>query len=415
LLLITILVSLTALWVLARVRFADRSVTPNPIAPVLTQLAPPPVFDQLSSAMLQVQSRIAPLLLPVEVATTQGPSQYGTIAALKLNSDRAVALLVGSLVADDDVAPGVSVAAHDPATGLAVLRILQAGPLVPAPARWSPRQPQTPRYLVAGDVTAGGVSGRPVYIGPLSPVTSKAWSDVVWELPVESAVEAGTFVFTIDGTPAGLVATAAGRRALVQIDTVVSTAERLLLEGPQQYGRLGLEVQPMTASLAAATGAAAGVVVAWIDSDGPAAGTLQVLDVIVGVDGTPIAMEEDWHVIAARATVGQQFSLQIRRAHEMLTVDVTAAPPRPEPESRELGLTLRSVARVGAEVLTVASGSTAEEAGVRAGDVITVIGARKAPTAAQVRRGFAEAESADRPVPLAVTRGGTHLVLTLGN
>ena len=67
LLLMTILVSFAALWVLARIRFAERPVTPNPITPVLTQLAPPPVFEQLSSAVFQVESRLSPVLMGIEV------------------------------------------------------------------------------------------------------------------------------------------------------------------------------------------------------------------------------------------------------------------------------------------------------------------------------------------------------------
>jgi hypothetical protein len=58
-LLMTVLISLAALWVLARIRFAERPATPNPITPVLTQLAPPPVFEQLTSAVFQVESRLS--------------------------------------------------------------------------------------------------------------------------------------------------------------------------------------------------------------------------------------------------------------------------------------------------------------------------------------------------------------------
>ena len=67
LLLITILASLTALWVLARLRFADKPLAADPLTPVLTQLAPPPVFDQLSSAVLQAGSRLAPVLMGIQL------------------------------------------------------------------------------------------------------------------------------------------------------------------------------------------------------------------------------------------------------------------------------------------------------------------------------------------------------------
>ena len=94
LLLMTILVSLAALWVLARIRFIERPVTPNPITPVLTQLAPPPVFEQLSSAVFQVESRLSPILMGIDVRRSASAGDQGpeVVPALRLDSDIAVAM-----------------------------------------------------------------------------------------------------------------------------------------------------------------------------------------------------------------------------------------------------------------------------------------------------------------------------------
>ena len=126
LLLMTILVSLAALWVLARIRFAERPVTPNPITPVLTQLAPPPVFEQLSSAVFQVESRLSPLLMGIDVprSASFGDQRHDVIPALRLDSDIAVAMLNQSASSNGtDLGAGVKVIAVDPATGLAVLGV----------------------------------------------------------------------------------------------------------------------------------------------------------------------------------------------------------------------------------------------------------------------------------------------------
>jgi hypothetical protein len=153
LLLLTIAISITTLWVLARIRFVGRPVNPNPIAPVLTQLAPLPVFDQLSSAMFQIQSRLAPLLFALEVRNVDaaGTATVQSVAALRLDNDTAVALFEGAPIEHGEA--GVSVIARDPATGLAVLHLSNGmapdGP-ISFPSAWAPRQPQTSRYLIAG-------------------------------------------------------------------------------------------------------------------------------------------------------------------------------------------------------------------------------------------------------------------------
>jgi S1-C subfamily serine protease len=72
---------------------------------------------------------------------------------------------------------------------------------------------------------------------------------------------------------------------------------------------------------------------------------------------------------------------------------------------------MRTVARVGAEVLSVAPASAAERAGLLAGDIVTRAGDRAAPAAAEVIDAFEK--TGDRPLLVAVTRGATHHVLAL--
>ncbi|HVH29819.1 MAG TPA: PDZ domain-containing protein [Vicinamibacterales bacterium] len=418
LLLVTILVSLTTLWVLARVRFADRPAPPNPITPVLTQLAPLPVFDQLTSAMFQLQSRLAPLLFGVDVQrlSPHGDRRAEVAPALRIDIDTAVTMIDGSSVTDQtDLAPGAAVLARDPASGLTLLRVLNGsvpdGPIT-LPPTWSPRQPQSPRYLIASEVSPGVVSGRPLLVGPLEPIPSRVWSEIVWGLPTGTDARPGTFVFSPEGALAGLVVNLGDRLALVPGETVLRAAARLRQDGHRAFGDLGVEVQPLTAGIAASTRAHVGVVVTFVQPGGPAAGKLNVTDVIVGVGDEPLQTFEQWQATARRVPIGQAISLLVQRADEVRTVELTAASTAVPSEPQPLGLSLRGVPRVGVEVLSVAAGSAAAAAGIQPGDLITVFADRHTPTPTEVRARFAAA-SADRPLMVAVTRGPVHHVLTL--
>jgi serine protease Do len=264
-------------------------------------------------------------------------------------------------------------------------------------------------------MSAGVASGRPVLIGPLEPMASRIWSGMLWELPPGTDVTPGTFLFSPDGALAGVVASVAGRLALVPGETVVEAADALRQAGNRTYGELGIEVQPLTPDVAASTRAPLGVVVTAVDPQGPAASLLEPTDVIVGIGDEPLVTYEQWLAVALRATVGQTVVLRAQRNDEVRLVAIVAAPKPAAPAAAQappLGLTLRTVPRVGAEIVAVAPGSAAAAAGMRPGDIITVFGDTKAPTQSEVREAFAAAP-ADRPVLAAVTRGTAHHVLTL--
>src|SRR3990172_11387893 len=67
LLLITVLISIVTLWVLARVRFPDRPVTPNPVPPLLAQLPARPAFEDLAFTVAEVESGLVLSLLALEL------------------------------------------------------------------------------------------------------------------------------------------------------------------------------------------------------------------------------------------------------------------------------------------------------------------------------------------------------------
>jgi S1-C subfamily serine protease len=403
-------VAVAAVWVLARIRFPERPVTPNPVPSVLSQLASNPKYDDLAGEIAQLHARLQPSLITLEAPSADGSQQTShRTAAIRLRGDLAVTWIpMGS---SRERWNDVPILSRDAPSGLAVVRTRIAAstsPLVP----WTPRQLQQPRYLVASDVAAEGVSLRPAFVGSLNPIDSPLWSEPLWAVPVFTDLAAGSFLFTSGAELAGLVITYWGRLAIVPGGTVLAEAERLVASPPGPRGAIGVEVQELTPPVASVTGASVGVVVAWVDPEGASGELLTAGDVIEAIDGRALATRQHWDVRVARLSVGETLSLRVRRRGEVRDVALVANAPAAQPASRSLGLTLRARAKIGAEVVRIERGSAADRAGLALGDVITLVADVSAPTAAQVMRSYSSMGQGER-VLVAVTRGETHLVTTL--
>jgi hypothetical protein len=406
-----VLISVGTLWVLARIRFPDRVPTPNPVAPVLAQLSPPSAFDDIASTVAQLEPALQGSLLAIDVRRRVGATtRAGIVPALRFRDGAAAALLDGQTEAMDGGVESPVEAGRDPATQLTVVRTA-TGP-VPALTTWTPRQPESPRFLLAADVRPQGTSLRPVFVGSLYAIESPLWGGRVWALPGSSELAPGTLVFNLDGAFAGVAIARSDGVALVPGDLMIARAEQLLRDGGEAPGQLGVRVQALTPDVAAAVGAVTGVVVTWVDPQGPAANALRVTDIIEAVAGQPSPTLEYWQARAAAVRAGEAIAVTVRRRDGVRDVTVTAAPIAQAPVPRLLGLTLRTVRRVGAEVVQVDPGSVAFRAGIERGDVITVFGDVEAPTAAQVARAFAAAAEGT-PLLVALTRDDTHRVLAL--
>jgi len=401
--------AIAALWLLARIRFPERPVTPNPVPSVLSQLASGPKYDDLAGEIAQLHARLQPSLLALDVPSAVGSLQTSPrTAAIRLRDDLAVTLVPpGSSRERWNDAP---IVAGDAASGLAVVRVpipVSASPPVP----WTPRQPQQPRYFVASDVSPEGVSLRPAFVGSLDPIDSPLWSEPLWAVPERTDLAAGSFLFTNNAELAGLVITYRRGLAIVPGGTVLAEAERLLAAPPGPPGAIGIEVQDLTPPVASVTAASVGVVVAWVDPDGASREQLMAGDVIEAVDGRALATRQHWDVRVARLSVGETLSLRVRRHGEIRDVALVANAPAAQPPSQSLGLTLRA-RKIGAEVVRIDRGSAADRAGLALGDIITLVAEVSAPTPAQVMRSYSSMGQGER-VLVAVTRGETHFVTTL--
>ena len=413
LLLTTGVMAVAALWLLARIRFPERPVTPNPVPSVLSQLASGPKYDDLAGEITQLQARVQPSLLALDLPSAAVGSLQTShwTAAIRLRDD--VAVLLVSPGSNRPPGNDVTILAQDAASGLAVVRVPLPVPMSSSrPVPWTPRQPQQSRYLVASDVSPDGVSLRPVFVGSLHPVDSPLWSEPLWAVPGPTDLVPGSFLFTSTAELVGLVITHGGRLAIVQAGTVLEEAERLLATPPGPTGTVGIEVQDLSLPVAAVTGAAMGVVVTWVDANGAGREQLMPGDVIEAIDGRALATRQHWDVRVARLSVGETLSLRVRRRGETSEVALVANAPTAQPASRSLGLTLRARTKVGAEVVRIERGSAADRAGLALGDVITLVADVPAPTPAQVMRSYTSMGQGER-VMVAVTRGETHYVTTL--
>ena len=404
------LMAVAALWLLARIRFPERPVTPNPVPSVLSQLASVPKYDDLAGEIAQLQARLQPLLFALDMPTAVGSLQTSLrTAAIGLRDDLAVTL----------VPPGSSrerwndtaIVASDAASGLAVVRVPMPVSTSP-PVPWTPRQPQQSRYFVASDLSPEGVSLRPAFVGSLHPIDSPLWAEPLWAVPEHTDLAAGSFLFTNNAELAGLVITYRLGLAIVPGGTVLAEAERLLAAPPGPSGAIGIEVQELTPPVASVTSASVGVVVAWVDPDGASREQLMVGDVIEAIDGRALATRQHWDVRVARLSVGETLNLRVRRRGEIRESALVAnAPPAP-PATRTLGLTLRARTKIGAEVVRIERGSAAERAGLTLGDVITLVADVSAPTPVEVMRSYTSMSMGERVI-VAVTRGDAHFVTTL--
>ena len=401
--------AVAALWLLARIRFPERPVTPNPVPSVLSQLASGPKYDDLAGEIAQLHARLQPSLLALDVPSAVGSLQTSRrTAAVRLRDDLAVTWVPpGSSRERWNDAP---IVARDAASGLAVVRVpIPVSPSPPAP--WTPRQPQQPHYLVASDVSPEGVSLRPAFVGSLDPINSPLWSEPLWAVPGLTDLAAGSFLFTNSAELAGLVIAYGAGLAIVPGGTVLAEAERLVATPPGSPGAIGIEVQDLTPRVSSVTAASVGVVVAWVDPDGASSEQLMTGDVIEAVDGRALATRQHWDVRVARLSVGEPLSLRVRRRGEIHDVALVANAPAAQPASRSLGLTLRTRAKIGAEVVRIERGSAADRAGLALGDVITLVAEVSAPTPAQVIRSYTSMGQGER-VMVAVTRGDAHFVTT---
>lgn len=410
LLLAIIVVSVGVLLLLARFRFPEQS-EPQPADPApapLERLAARAAFDELASTMADVERRIAGSVAVLRVSPERASGGY--IVAPRVTSDRAVAVLL----ADERISSTdgtSSLLTRDIARDLVVIGVPSSDDGVVTPRTGPPRT--APRYVAVVEATRQGPAVRPVYVGRTMPVNDPR-TPLLSFSAVQSPIQRGAAIFSLDGAFIGLVAEAGSTVSLIAGDFLRSAAEAAQ-PSDDTVGNLGLEVQPLSQALSRATGADRGVMVAYVEPQGPSARLVRAGDVIQSLDGTAITTVAGLRQIERTRTPGADVSIVLvrERATRQLTVRATDAATLAVPTTTDdHGVVGRAVAGEGVEVIALRSGSPAAAAGLQRGDLIVILGSAQAPAPADLTRVFRTLKPGEA-VLVGVHRGPEHRILAL--
>jgi serine protease Do len=215
--------------------------------------------------------------------------------------------------------------------------------------------------------------------------------------------------------------------------------QQLKSDGRVERGWLGVSIQGMDEEIAESLGLeeTKGALVAEVVPDSPAheAG-VRAGDVITGFGGEEVSKVKDLTRLAAGAEPGTRLAISVWREGETLELDLemgSSSKDSPEAEAPrvaakgQLGLSLAPLTAadrrrhgladeaLGAVVASVAPNSPAARKGLRAGDIIAMVGQKPVASPDDVVREVAKAREANRSsILLKVVRGAQSRYVALG-
>lgn len=407
LLLVTIAVSIAALLALAQFRFPEQAAPPAEPAPApLERLAARAAYDELASAMSDLERRLSRRLLVYRVNPERPSGRY--VVAPRVTGSRAIVVLDRGETLQG-LGSAVNTVAHDTERGVAVLMIASGDDTL-VTARTGPPRPG-PRYLVIAEGTAQGPILRPVYVGrtnaseeahgPLTVVTMDS---------LQTTVPRGAAIFSLDGTFIGLVNEAGPVTSVFTAESLTAMATAAQPAQARPAGDLGIDVHDPTPAVLRGAGASAGVVVSRVRTGGPAADALRPGDVIQAIDDVPVHSTEAFRQVQQTRVPGAPTTIRFVRGGAQTQVTYRAADAAMSPRDEGLGLTTRGVPRVGVEVLAVAANSAAERAGIRRGDLILTLDGAPVTDAGRVEQAYRTAKDGD-VILLSLERDHQHIVV----
>jgi len=293
-------------------------------------------------------------------------------------------------------------------------------------------------YGLGGTVTAGIISahGRDINAGP--------YDDFLQiDAPINPGNSGGP-LFNQSGQVVGIDTAiyspsggSVGIGFAIPSNVVKNVVAQLRDHGLVARGWLGVQMQPMTATLAKAVGLPndEGVLVNSVESNSPASrADLQQGDVITAFDGKPIKSTRDLAIDVANIANGKTASMTVWRNNHQRMVDVTIASQQQEKVATAQGASSAPAVGMSLEALTpetrsqlnldssiggvvvaqVTPGSKADESGIQAGDIIERVAGTAVSTPAQVADAIHTAEQQKKEaVALLVRRDGTASYLGL--
>ena len=383
LLLVTIAISTCVLLLLSRFRFPEQAAEPPAAASTapLERLAARAAYDELASTMADLERQLTGSVLILQVQPQR--ESGGFVVAPRLTADRAVALVRPGEALPGDAASTSRIVASDPARELAIVGVGANEAAVVMPRSGAPRA--GPRYVVAVEGSADGLTLSPVYVGRTSQVQDERTSTPMLLLSgLQHPVTRGAAIFSLEGTFIGIVSGGATNANVIPGDFLKTLAERVVPATERLHGDFGVRVEPLTEALARATAAPRGVIVNDVTPQGPSANLLLPGDVIQSVGGAAVASIDTFRQLEQASTPGQPIVLSVFRRREAIDVTIraiNAGTGLPTPVDQP-GFVLRGVEGRGIEVVSVEGNTPAARAGVQGGDLIVAVDGRTADAAA---------------------------------
>jgi hypothetical protein len=250
LLILVVVVSVALLLVLARFRYPAANLTAvAPPAGPLAGLAARAAFEDMAATLNSVLTRIAPQTFVVELEPEppQETAARGATRATGRRTARGAAepaespapeaqrLLVAAVRMQPDLAlvpvpagwrivtpPSAvwSVVGHDPERNLSAIRT----PVTDTAATWPGGSYVGFGYVGVVDVTAGGPTIQPLFIGRVDPLPAAGWSRPLIDVGRASPVDAGRWLFAMDGSLIGLTTAIDGGVAVVPPNALLDAA-----------------------------------------------------------------------------------------------------------------------------------------------------------------------------------------------
>ena len=343
------------------------------------------------------------------------------------------------VVLQDGTRYSATVQGRDPKTDLALLQ-MDADTDLPYVELGSSDDAEVGDWVLAvgnpfglgGSVTAGIISarGRDIQAGPFddflqidAPINRGNSGGPLFDASGR-VIGINTAIFSPSGGSVGI-------GFAIPSEMAADIIDQLKVAGMVERGWLGIEFQPVTEAVAASLGleGTAGALVAAVVEDGPAerAG-LKMGDVIMSLDGESLDDPKDLPRLVANTRAGTEVELEVLRNGRTRTLDVKigqseseaklAGGPATASEPARLGVQLSEltpearqrfgISDAGGVLVTdVEQGSPASRAGIRPGNVITMVGQTAVDSPSDVVDEVERASEEGRPsVLLMVEQGG---------
>jgi serine protease Do len=324
----------------------------------------------------------------------------------------------------------------DPKTDIAVIKIKDAKDLQPVALGDSDALRVGDWVLAIGNpfgldhtVTAGIVSakGRRINRPDQSPYDDFIQTDAAIN-PGNSGGPLVNLAGQVVGINSAIFSRSGGNIGIgfaIPINMARQIVPQLKEHGHVTRGWLGVMIQPVDDDIAKSLGLpeAKGALVAKVFEDSPAAkAKIEVGDVIVKFDGQDVPSSTDLPTIVAATPVGKAVDVEIIRNGERQTVQVEIGKLQEEEagakpvKAGDLGLAVQDITpeiareldldedTTGVVVSSVTRDSPAEEAGIRTGDVIEMVGNKPVQNTGDFKRRLAEREKGESLLVL-VRRG----------